>query len=137
MYVIETNIDDFGRFSSLKEKVNREIAKAYIEQLEGEQISAFNPSGTWIFTEGIGIPTRKTTTSGLSSCVVTCEQLSVAFMNLFNKLSAEIYSKTHIPSCVGEIIYTTKLKNEAMVKKYYGDYTSWVQLPGRIRATHA
>lgn len=42
--ISETNIDDFGRFSSLKEKVNREIAKAYIEQLEGEQISAFKLS---------------------------------------------------------------------------------------------
>ena len=42
--ITESNIDDFGRFSSLKEKVNREIAKAYIEQLEGEQISAFKLS---------------------------------------------------------------------------------------------
>ena len=42
--ISETNIDDFGRFSSLKEKVNREIAKVYIEQLEGEQISAFKLS---------------------------------------------------------------------------------------------
>ena len=42
--ISETNIDDFGRFGALKEKVNREIAKAYIEQLEGEQISAFKLS---------------------------------------------------------------------------------------------
>lgn len=42
--ITEANIDDFGRFSTLKEKVNREIAKGYIEKLEGEQISAFKLS---------------------------------------------------------------------------------------------
>lgn len=42
--ITEPNIDDFGRFSTLKEKVNREIAKGYIEKLEGEQISAFKLS---------------------------------------------------------------------------------------------
>ena len=42
--ISETNIDDFGRFSALKEKVNRDIAKAYLEQKEGSQISAFKLS---------------------------------------------------------------------------------------------
>ena len=42
--ISDSNIDDFGRFTALKEKVNREIAKAYIEKQEGEQISAFKLS---------------------------------------------------------------------------------------------
>lgn len=42
--ISETNIDDFGRFSALKEKVNRDIAKSYLEQKEGTQISAFKLS---------------------------------------------------------------------------------------------
>ena len=42
--VSETNIDDFGRFATLKEKVNRDIAKAYLEQKEDAQISAFKLS---------------------------------------------------------------------------------------------
>ncbi|MGN0740504.1 MAG: HsdR family type I site-specific deoxyribonuclease [Treponema sp.] len=42
--ISELNIDDFGRFSALKEKVNREIAKSYIEQKEGKEISAFKLS---------------------------------------------------------------------------------------------
>ncbi|MBR1721625.1 MAG: hypothetical protein IJ727_03945, partial [Treponema sp.] len=42
--ITESNIDDFGRFSALKEKVNRDCAKAYIEQKEGAQISAFKLS---------------------------------------------------------------------------------------------
>lgn len=42
--ISETNIDDFGRFSALKEKVNRDIAKSYLEQKEAAQISAFKLS---------------------------------------------------------------------------------------------
>ena len=42
--ISETNIDDFGRFSALKEKVNRDIAKSYLEQKDGSQISAFKLS---------------------------------------------------------------------------------------------
>lgn len=42
--ITESNIDDFGRFGALKEKVNREIAKSYLEQKEGAQISAFKLS---------------------------------------------------------------------------------------------
>lgn len=42
--ITESNIDDFGRFSALKEKVNREIAKVYIETKEGSAVSAFKLS---------------------------------------------------------------------------------------------
>lgn len=40
----ENNLDDFGRFSELKESVNREKAKSFIEQKEGTTISAFKLS---------------------------------------------------------------------------------------------
>jgi len=38
------NIDDFGRFATLKDSVNRKIAKSYIEKLEKTEISAFKLS---------------------------------------------------------------------------------------------
>lgn len=38
----ESNIDDFGRFSALKGKVNRDIAKAYIEQKEKIELTDFD-----------------------------------------------------------------------------------------------
>lgn len=38
------NIDDFGRFTTLKDSVNRKIAKSYIEKLEEAEISAFKLS---------------------------------------------------------------------------------------------
>ena len=42
--VSESNIDDFGRFTSLKEKVNRDKAKEYVEKKEGSAVSAFKLS---------------------------------------------------------------------------------------------
>ena len=40
--ITESNIDDFGRFSALKGKVNRDIAKAYIEQKEKIELTDFD-----------------------------------------------------------------------------------------------
>lgn len=42
--VTADNIDDFGRFTALKESVNREKAKAYIEKLEKTEVSPFKLS---------------------------------------------------------------------------------------------
>lgn len=42
--VTSDNIDDFGRFTALKNEVNKEAAKEYIEKKEGTEVSAFKLS---------------------------------------------------------------------------------------------
>jgi len=100
-----------------------------------KKIPEFNPTGTWNFTKGITIPDRTfniALRNDLSSTLIPKSYLENDFMNLLNDLSSDIYNTPHIPSAVGEIIFSTYCKTEAKVKKYYGDYTAWRQIPGRF-----
>lgn len=110
------------------------ILNDFIQAIENKDY--FNPTGKWIFHKGY-INTKiilSAETQGNLNCAINVEYMKNKFFEVFNKLSSEIYVKNHIPSCVGEIIFTTALKTEARVQKYYGDYTRWVQLPGRFIA---
>lgn len=100
-----------------------------------ESLSSFSPTGNWTFDSGLNLPEKTLNNalrSGLSTTIVNCSILEKDFYTLLNKLSNDIYKNHHIPSAPGEIIFSTKLKSEAAVKKIYGDYTSWKQIPGRF-----
>ena len=98
-----------------------------------EKIQYFNPSGAWIFNNGLTIPTKTVLSAfknGLSSCVVNCDYLSSVFLKEFNKLSTDC--SNYIPSSIGEVIYSTKLGTEKKMQKYYGPHTSWKKIEGRF-----
>ena len=100
-----------------------------------EKLSSFSPTGKWTFTKGITIPNKTFTAairSGISATVIPKYFLENDFMKLLNALSTDIYVNEHIPSVKGEIIYSTLLKTESDVKRKYGNYTSWKQIPGRF-----
>ena len=102
-----------------------------------EGLSVFNPTGKWIINAGVTINNKivkQAMKENDLSCVVTLDILSSTFLSLFTLLSNEIYVKNHIPSSVGEIIYSTnkRFRTEAGVKAVYGNYTSWEQIPGRF-----
>lgn len=54
------------------------------------------------------------------------------FIKPFNDLSSTIYEDIRMPSYVGQIIYTTTLRDESRVKKYYGEKTEWKKIGGRF-----
>ena len=100
-----------------------------------KSLDEFSPlSGTWYFNGGMKIPTRAIVNAynrdQENKCVVNLEYLSATFMKIFDKLSSDCGKI--IPSSVGEIIYSTKLKSERKVKECYGEHTSWKQLEGRF-----
>lgn len=103
-----------------------------------ENISQFNPTGIWNFND-VYINTKTIISAAANAqltCVINKEYLDTEFMKVFNALSSDIYKKNHIPSVVGEIIFTTSLKTEVKVQKYYGEYTNWIQIPGRFIMGH-
>ena len=101
------------------------------------EIPEFKPTGKWFFNDGLSVDTKiikQEQANGNLNCVVNAEYVSTLFLSAFSQLSNEIYSKNHIPSSVGEIIFSTnrKFRTEAGVKAYYGQNTTWEQITGRF-----
>jgi len=100
-----------------------------------EKVPEFNPAGVWNFTKGVSISDKTynyAIKNNMLDTVVPKHMLHNDFMRLLNSLSAELYTRDHIPSAVGEVIFSTKLRTEADVKKVYGAETSWKKIPGRF-----
>lgn len=64
--------------------------------------------------------------------VINMKEAYYRYIDKLNALSTEIYIKPHIPSCVGEIIYSTTLDTVEKVRKKYGNNTNWKKIPGRF-----
>lgn len=64
--------------------------------------------------------------------VINMKEAYYRYIDKLNALSSEIYDKPHIPSCVGEIIYSTTLNTVDKVRKKYGNNTNWKKIPGRF-----
>jgi len=138
------SIDDTTKFVATKTNLGSDIFTSYVlkaEELKKDNVhklktlSSFSPTGKWIFKNGLDLPNKTLSAAlrnGLSTTLVNCSILEKDFYSLLNRLSTDIYKNHHIPSAPGEIIFSTKLKSEAAVKKIYGDYTSWKQIPGRF-----
>ena len=89
-------------------------------------------TGNWKFTSSSSRLSvdSKNITDGKS--VINKEYADREFFNKLMILSSEIYERTHIPSYVGEVIYSTSLNNLQKVQRYYGENTMWETIPGRF-----
>lgn len=102
-------------------------------------ISAFpntKVTGDWKFSEenggGISANYKITDAEEDNSLVLNIDYLSSRFLRKLSELSTEIYDANHMPSFVGQVIYSTTLRTEERVRRYYGDYTRWEPIEGRF-----
>lgn len=113
----------------------KDLLSQYSKNLEsGNQ---FVVKGEWLF-DGDGInggifvgpknPAKPTS-------VPTLKSVYDSFMEKLRALSAEIYDQPHIPSVVGEIIFSTYLNTLDKVRKKYGQETFWKPINGRFIMT--
>lgn len=64
--------------------------------------------------------------------IINVEYAYENFLNELDSLAKSLYRDRIIPSYIGEIIYSTTLKNERQVKQRYGKNTHWKQISGRF-----
>lgn len=103
------------------------------------QISAFpnvELSGRWEFSEqnggGLSANYKITDDEEDVKLVLNAEYLSTRFLIKLAALSTEIFDANHMPSYVGQVIYSTSLRTLEKVQKYYGTYTQWEPVEGRF-----
>lgn len=113
--------------------------------------SQFNPKGIWqitnrgrLYTENnleINGNIRKLTAINLSSIyknyIKKLEELSAIYFSgngvtEFPKTNTLIHDELFIPSYIGQIIVSSKLKSETDLQKIYGSDTRWQKISGRL-----
>lgn len=96
-----------------------------------EDMNPVEVHGNWSFKSG-GLFVDDRNILPNSTTVINKKYALEMFTQKLNELSAEIYGRLHIPSCVGEFIFSTSLNSLEKVQKMYGTNTKWVQIPGRF-----
>lgn len=103
------------------------------------EISAFSDTkldGKWEFNEssggGLSANYKITDDNENGKLVLNTDYVSSRFLVKLAALSSEIFESNHMPSFVGQVIYSTTLRTHEKVKKYYGDYTEWEPVEGRF-----
>jgi len=131
-YIMASTMQDDSVYNS------KSLALSAIQQNTVDiirNLPEFNPTGTWTFNKGITIPDKtfkNALKNDISATLLPKSYVADEFMKLLRTLSTEIYESPHMPSAVGDVIFTTKLKTEYKVKEKYGQYTSWRQIKGRF-----
>lgn len=100
------------------------------------EIPNINLNGEWNFDVGnIYINTNIINTAikkDETKQIINIEYAYENFINELDSLAKSLYRDRIIPSHVGEIIYSTTLKNERQVQLRYGKHTNWKQISGRF-----
>lgn len=100
------------------------------------EIPNINLNGEWNFGIGnIYINTNIINTAikkDETEQIINIEYAYENFINELDSLAKSLYRDRIIPSYVGEIIYSTTLKNERQVQQRYGKHTNWKQISGRF-----
>lgn len=100
------------------------------------EIPNINLNGRWKFDIGnIYINTNIINTAikkDETEQIINIEYAYENFIDELDSLAKSLYRDRIIPSYVGEIIYSTTLKNERQVQQRYGKHTNWKQISGRF-----
>lgn len=106
-------------FSNISDQLTDHLKKS-------DKINVF---GQWSFDKPIIIKTENIKDK---DSLINQDYLSASFNPVIESLRKELYEKEHIPSHVGEIIFSKTLKTIEKVRKVYGQYTSWEPICGRF-----
>ena len=90
-------------------------------------------TGEWVVHGRMTMDNRRLRDDNMTiSSVITTHYLSVNFLNKLNNLSVDIYEANHMPSFIGQVIFSTSLRTEEKVRRRYGQYTKWEPVTGRF-----
>lgn len=112
--------------SSMFNDVNEYLTEIPNINLNGEW--KFDVGNIYINTNIINTAIKKDETKQ----IINIEYAYENFIDELDSLAKSLYRNRIIPSYVGEIIYSTTLKNERQVQQRYGKHTSWKQISGRF-----
>lgn len=93
-------------------------------------------NSNWFFAKDVKMPIseiqKHILSNSNSKVAINVETMNLCCIQHIYDLSNEIYQKQHMPSHVGQIIFSDNLSSEDAVKKIYGENTKWKRYVNRF-----